>query len=106
MAAFEADGDVEVTIEGTTVKVHGIVLSLASPVFAALLRSDMREGLARHVDLPGKSKAEFDMFMAFLRPGSRQPLDETSIDKMLPLFDEYQITSLKECCEEFLLTTP
>lgn len=106
LAAIEASGDVEVTIEGTTMNVHGVILAFASPVFAALLRSEMREGLARRVDLPGKSKAEFEMFMAFLRPCSRQQVDESNIDQMLPWFDEYQVAVLKERCEELLLNTP
>ena len=62
--AFEDKADVEVEIEGTTLKVHSLILGLASPVFAALLCSNMQEGLSRRIKLPDKSKHEFELFMS------------------------------------------
>jgi len=105
-ACGEEMADVEVVIEGSTVRVHSAVLALASPVFAALLRSHMREGLTKVLELPGKSKEEFEIFLAFLRPASRRRVTEDNVDILLPWFDEYQVETLKAECEDMLLGMP
>ena len=106
ISAIEAEADVEVSVEGHTLKVHAAVLGLTSPVFAALITSSMREGLTRRVELPGKTKGDFEMFLTFLRPLSRQQVNLDNVDRMLPLFDEYQVTLLKDEAESFLMRQP
>eukprot|EP00746_Dinoflagellata_sp_MGD_P026528 gnl/MRDRNA2_/MRDRNA2_162540_c0_seq1.p1 gnl/MRDRNA2_/MRDRNA2_162540_c0~~gnl/MRDRNA2_/MRDRNA2_162540_c0_seq1.p1 ORF type:complete len:303 (+),score=56.65 gnl/MRDRNA2_/MRDRNA2_162540_c0_seq1:86-994(+) len=103
---FDAQADLQVLVEGETVRVHAAQLGLASPVFAAMLTSNMREGLSYRIELPDKSKEEFMMFMTFLRPVSRVHVTVENVDQMLPWFDEYQIATLKEDCESLLLTLP
>jgi len=104
--AFENEGDVEVDVEGTTVRVHSLLLGLASPVFAALLRSGMQEGLQGKIELPGKSKDEFELFMSCLRPGSTKRVTEATVDILLPWFDHYEVSGLKAECEEILQSMP
>ncbi|CAJ1327081.1 unnamed protein product [Effrenium voratum] len=65
-----AGGDLTVLVEGASIVVHSLVLTLASPVFGAMLSSKMQEGLDKQIDLKGKAKAEFHAFWTFLQPGS------------------------------------
>mmetsp|Transcript_79989 Transcript_79989/g.226335 ORF Transcript_79989/g.226335 Transcript_79989/m.226335 type:complete len:313 (-) Transcript_79989:93-1031(-) len=95
--------DVAVLVEGDRVVTFSTILGLGSPVFAALLRTGMKEGLTREVCLPGKSKKDLELFLAFLHPLSRVRVSPDTVDRMLPWFDEYQVEVLKEECEEVLL---
>jgi len=98
--------DVAVTVEGEKVMAFSTVLALSSPVFAALLGSVMREGRTKEVNLPGKSKGEFELFLSFLQPCSRVRVSPDNVDVMLPWFDEYQVWVLKEECENVLFYMP
>jgi len=106
ISAVEATADLEVTVEGQAFMVHSAIVGLASPVFAALLTSGMQEGLAKKVELPGKIKEEFQMFLSFLKPLSRERVNVSNVDKLLPWFDEYQVCVLKDECEDLLLKQP
>lgn len=106
MEAFQLEGDFEICVEGEIVRVHSALLGLTSPVFAAMLRSCMQEGRSRRMELPGKSKEDLELFMSFLHPLQRAHIDESNVYKMLPWFDEYQITPLKDECEALLLRLP
>lgn len=99
-------GDVVVSVEGFEIKVHSVLLGLASPVFAALLCNPTREGIERKIELPDKSKDEFLLFMSFLRPGSGRRVDKDNVDTLLPWFDHYAVSALKAECETVLLTLP
>ena len=46
------------------------------------------------------------MFLDFIHPGSRLRITPENVDRMLPLFDEYQVHVLKEECQDVLLTMP
>mmetsp|Transcript_45854 Transcript_45854/g.130928 ORF Transcript_45854/g.130928 Transcript_45854/m.130928 type:complete len:263 (+) Transcript_45854:89-877(+) len=98
--------DVAVTVEGEKVMAFSTVLALSSPVFAALLGSVMREGRTKEVNLPGKSKGEFELFLSFLQPCSRVRVSPDNVDVMLPWFDEYQVQVFKDECEDVLLGMP
>jgi hypothetical protein len=106
IAAFDAHGDVEVIVEDEAIRVHSGHLGSASPVFAVMLTTRMREGISHRIELPGKSKEEFKLFMSFLRPLSRVRVTAETVDQMLVWFDEYQIIVLKEESEALLLTLP
>ncbi|CAE8654191.1 unnamed protein product [Polarella glacialis] len=103
---FENEGDVEVVVEGTTLRVHSAILGLASPVFATLLRNGMQEGLRGKIELPGKSKEEFELFMSYLRPGSTKRMTEATVDIMLPWFDHYEVSGWKAECQGILQSMP
>jgi len=104
-AAWE-EADVEIEIEGTIIKVHSIILAIASPIFAAMLRSSMKEGLNKKISLPGKSKEEFLLFMAHLRPGSTKRVTCDTVDKLLPWFDHFQVLDKKAECANVLMGCP
>mmetsp|Transcript_1432 Transcript_1432/g.3234 ORF Transcript_1432/g.3234 Transcript_1432/m.3234 type:complete len:252 (+) Transcript_1432:129-884(+) len=100
-------GDVELVIEGKSFFEHSVILS-SSPVFDAMLRSDMQEGLTKRVKLDDKSKTEYLVFRSFLQPvtGRSAVIDETNVDFLLTWFHCYQIAPLIRECEVFLLKQP
>jgi len=98
--------DIAVIVEGERVMTFSLVLALSSPVFAALLRSPMAEAINKEVSLPGKSKEDFELFVALLLRGSGARVSPDNVDRMLPWCDEYQVRALKDDCEEVLLSMP
>ncbi|CAJ1419096.1 unnamed protein product [Effrenium voratum] len=98
-----AGGDLTVLVEGASIVVHSLVLTLASPVFGAMLSSKMQEGLDKQIDLKGKAKAEFHAFWTFLQPGNFEPITAENAHFLLRWADEYQVEGLKRRCEEYLI---
>lgn len=96
-------GDLSVVIEGATLTVHSLILILASPVFKAMLSSEMREGQHKEIHLKGKRKAEFLQFWKHLQPGNFEPLGADNVHFLLRWADEYQVDGLKCRCEEYLM---
>ena len=68
----------------------------------------MKEAVDRTIVLKGKCKSEFEAVMTFLRPGSSraQKIDAGNVDFLIKWFDEYEMCTLKEECEDFLMTMP
>merc|ERR1712137_258698 len=108
MAAVVDLGIIEVVVGGETMEVSSAILAMSSPVFAKMLGSDMKESNGRRIELPGKSKAEFSVFLSFLHPvmGRNAIITEDNVDVLVVWFDEYEIISMKNECESFLLTLP
>ena len=67
-----------------------------------------RRRLRKQISLPGKSKKAFKKFQQFLHPirGRQQKITRENVDEKMPLFDEYQMTSLKKECEDVLIKMP
>jgi hypothetical protein len=103
---FEAEGALEVHVADGTVMVHPALLGLVSPVFAAMLCTDMHEKHQQKLNLPGKTKDDLQLFLEFVRPLSRKYVDVGTVDRMLPWFDEYEVKGMKEECHALLLTLP
>jgi len=100
--------DIEVVVEGSAIRAHSATLARASPVFAAMLRSEMKEGSTRRITLEGKSKEEYITFLGFLQPvsGRKAWIDDKNVDFLLKWFHEYQVDPLVRECEELLLGRP
>jgi hypothetical protein len=80
------------------------VLALASPVFDRMFQSDFREKDQSELTLPGKNVSEVQEFLRFIYPGVSECISDENVYKLLPLAEEYQVTSLKAKCEEFLIS--
>lgn len=108
MAAVVDLGIIHVVVEGTAMEVSSAILAMSSPVFASMLASGMKEGAERRIELPGKCQVEFEAFLTFLHPvtGRAAKITEENVDFLLQWFDEYEVASLKEECQAFLLTLP
>lgn len=98
------DPDFTVIVEGTRVPVNSIFLRIHSPVFDAMISSEMREGLSREVNLEGKSADEFYLFYQYLQ-GCRQLTVEDAF-VLCSWADEYQVDLLKEACDDVLTNDP
>merc|ERR1712039_612836 len=100
--------DVKVIVEGETFWMYSQVLALSSPTFARMLESSMKEGQSKVIELPGKNKNAFEIFQRFMHPisGREVKVDKKTVDDLLPMFDEYQMDSMKKECEAVLLKMP
>mmetsp|Transcript_36621 Transcript_36621/g.73815 ORF Transcript_36621/g.73815 Transcript_36621/m.73815 type:complete len:231 (-) Transcript_36621:219-911(-) len=105
---FKADADITVVVEGEAFPMHSQLMKFASPVFAAMLTSGMSEEKKGVISLEGKSKEEFRAFRDFLLPRTVDGVRVTkeNVDMLLPWFDEYGCTSLKQECERLLMSVP
>eukprot|EP00929_Paragymnodinium_shiwhaense_P055986 TRINITY_DN28020_c0_g2_i2.p1 TRINITY_DN28020_c0_g2~~TRINITY_DN28020_c0_g2_i2.p1 ORF type:complete len:306 (-),score=57.41 TRINITY_DN28020_c0_g2_i2:381-1226(-) len=101
--------DVQVTVNGETFPESASALANGSPVLRAMLGSQMREGITKMIDLPGKSAAEYATFRQFFR--TRPAIDSgvlsvANVDAMLPWFHEYQMSKMLHESEEILMKQP
>jgi len=105
----DAMQDVELVVSGGDVLyANSGILAAASPVFAAMLSSDMVEGRTRKVRLEDKSKEAIESFLRIIHPVSGRLVKITAdnIDGLVPLFEEYQVEGFTEECEAALLGFP
>eukprot|EP00929_Paragymnodinium_shiwhaense_P055982 TRINITY_DN28020_c0_g1_i1.p1 TRINITY_DN28020_c0_g1~~TRINITY_DN28020_c0_g1_i1.p1 ORF type:complete len:257 (-),score=63.48 TRINITY_DN28020_c0_g1_i1:313-1026(-) len=101
--------DVQVTVDGETFLESASALATGSPVLRAMLVSQMKEGVTKVIDLPGKSAAEYAIFRQFFRAhaavgGSLLTVD--NVDAMLPWFHEYQMSKMLHESGEILMKQP
>lgn len=101
-------GMIEVVVEDKTFFEHSAILMAASPVFESMLACGMKETCSRRIELAGKSKGEFEVFLCFVHPGTarQQRIDVQNVDYLVAWFDEYGMNALKDECESFLMTLP
>ncbi|OLQ03231.1 hypothetical protein AK812_SmicGene13846 [Symbiodinium microadriaticum] len=95
--------DLTIAVDDGELEVHSIILELASPVFAGMLNSDMKEGQGRKIYLPGKCKSELEAFYKALQLCTMAPLTLESAAILTRWADEYQVQALKDKCEAFLI---
>ena len=98
-----AGPDLKIVVDDGELEVHSLILELASPVFAKMLNSAMKEGSQTSITLPGKSKSELEAFYNSLHPGIDQPLTKESAMFLAQWADEYQTDVLKKQCDDFLV---
>ena len=96
--------DLTIAVDDGELEVHSIILELASPVFAGMLNSDMKEGHGARIQLPGKCKSELEAFYKSLQLYTMEPLTLESVAFLTKWADEYQIDALKGKCEAFLIS--
>ena len=92
--------------DGATVAAHAIILELASPVFRDMLNDDVNGTLKSELALPGKSKAEFELFLQALLPASMKfntLSDESTYMVLVRWAHEFQVGNLTELCEDHLI---
>ncbi|CAE7215346.1 unnamed protein product [Symbiodinium natans] len=98
--------DLKITVDDGELEVHSLILELASPVFASMLNSSMKEGYGATIDLPGKRKRELETFYKSLQLCSMEPLTKETARFLTQWADEYQVDPLKAKCDEFLMGAP
>ena len=114
MAEFVTEADIDIICEVNSdqqekekIPAHSAILSNASPVFAAMFTHGMLEKTTKQIEVH-VTKEEWTMFYNFLHPatGRLQKVHQDTVDVLLPLFDELQLTVLVNECEEPLLRMP
>jgi len=93
--------DISFIVEGKEFRAHKTILSARSPVFAAMLSSEMRETYLNRVDIEDVTP---DIFEALLRFIYTDQVDLTKSDakELLVAANRYLLLLLKYRCEEFL----
>ncbi len=89
--------DVELLVGEEAFGAHRSLLSVRSPVFAAMFSSGMKEIATSQVRIKDIDPATFQHFLKFLYTGVLEP---SSVDnsELLKIADRYQVKILKEVC--------
>ena len=76
-----AGPDLKIVVDDGELEVRSQILEFASPVFANMLNSAMKEGSGTSIKLPGKNKSELEAFYNSLHICSMKPLTRVSCCK-------------------------
>ena len=105
-----SNDEIELIFDGSEepLLVSKAVLTLSSPVFKQMLDHDMVEKNSRSIQLLGKDREEFEVFLSFLMPvsGREQHVTVQNVDFLLPLSNEYCIDLIKQECIEIVKQQP
>ena len=97
--------DVVLVVEKQRFHVHRSTLAFWSPVFERMLTSDFKEKNSDEIPFPGKKASEIKELLQIMYPS----LEEKVVRRnncyfLLDLAREYQIASITQKCEDFLLS--
>ena len=104
------DSDLILVVEDEKFHVHRLIMSMNSPVFKTMFKSQFKEATANEISLPEKKASE--MLDLLKRVYSNQiyedPVEITveNVEHLLKLSDEYQIKHIFDACINFVETHP
>lgn len=98
------DSDIILTIEGDQFHCHYFTLKMCSPVFRAMFSGNFCEERSKPVELPGKDKDIFVLFLdlIYLTDGLYPHVEKKDINKLLNYCDEYQVKSVRNHIDHLL----
>ena len=98
--------DVVLVVEGQKLHVHRSTLAIWSPVFDTMFTSDFKEKNSVEIPLPGKKANEMKLLLQIMYDTSwnRSIMTEENCYFLLDLAHEYQIASIIQLCEDFLVS--
>ncbi len=88
--------DVELLVGEKTFSAHRSLLSIRSPVFAAMFNSGMKEAKTGQVRVEDVNPNTFGHFLYFLYTGTLEPAADK--EELYPLADRYQVETLVNLC--------
>ena len=104
------DSDLILVVEDEKFHVHRLIMSMNSPVFKAMLKSQFKEANANEIPLPEKKANEIlDILKrVYSKQFIEEPVDitEGNVEHLLKLSDEYQIKHIFDACINFVETHP
>ncbi|XP_049843775.1 speckle-type POZ protein-like [Schistocerca gregaria] len=93
--------DVTLVVGDSELAAHSLILAARSPVFAAMLRSDMREALSRRVEITDMQEAVVRQMLLFVYTEAVPQLGSLA-PELLKAAEKYSLPLLKKKCEEQL----
>ncbi|XP_057309602.1 BTB and MATH domain-containing protein 38-like isoform X1 [Hydractinia symbiolongicarpus] len=97
------DSDVVLIVEDEKFYVHSMILSIASPVFKAMLSSNFKEGREKVIYLPEKNKTTILMLLDLIYPTSLIKItDYSDCPTLLELAREYDIKKIMPQIDDYL----
>ena len=104
------DSDLILVVEDEKFHVHRLILSMNSPVFKAMFKSQFKEATANEILLPEKKASEIlDILKrVYSKQFIEEPVEITveNVEHLLKLSDEYQIKHIFDACINFVEIHP
>jgi len=93
--------DVTIKCEGVTISCHKVILGARSPVFNAMFIHNMTENQKKEIDILDLDIETVRDMLKYMYAGKIENLNTRS-PRLLEAADKYQLSELKEICEEVL----
>lgn len=97
--------DIILVVEGIKLHVNKQVLADNSPVFKRMFEADFKEKHQKKIHLPNENIEDFEQFLCFIYRPEKWQITEDTVLKILPLADQYQVSTVKKRCESFIIHT-
>ncbi|XP_049796940.1 poly [ADP-ribose] polymerase tankyrase-1-like isoform X1 [Schistocerca nitens] len=91
--------DVKLVVGGSELLAHSPILTARSPVFAAMLRNNMKEAHSRQIEITDLQEDVLKQLLCFMYTDTAPQL-ASMLGEMIAAADKYDLPSLKEKCEE------
>ena len=96
--------DVVLVVEDQRFHVHRSTLAFWSPVFEKMFMSDFKEKGNDEIPLPGKKASEIEQLLHMMYPSlEEKPVTKSNCYFLFELAHEYQIESIAQKCEAFMV---
>lgn len=96
--------DITVTCEGVEISAHKVILAARSPVFNAMFNHNMRESETKALNIEDLDMDTVKDMLRYIYAGKIENLNTRS-PRLLEAADKYQLSELKEICEEMLCSS-
>ncbi|XP_048239083.1 BTB and MATH domain-containing protein 38-like, partial [Haliotis rufescens] len=95
--------NVALVVDGKKLHASEALLCLTSPAFLKMFEGDFKD--KTEVPIADDTYADFVEFLLCVPPFNCKPVQRETLDVVLALADEYEVESLKQRCEQFVLTS-
>lgn len=97
--------DVVLVVEDQKFHVHRSTLSYWSPVFEKMFTSEFKEKNNEEISLPGKKASEIEQLLQIMYPSMEEkPVTKSNCYFLFELAHEYQMASISQKCEAFMVS--
>lgn len=105
MFSKQTNCDVQFHFGDETVGAHVLILSSASPMFAAMFETDMKEAKSRKVVIQDTSINTFKLLLSYIYSSRLENVSEVDTAKLLfAAADKYCLEDLKEECIDYIIS--